>query len=60
MAKMKERKIELNELAYGDVCKRSRSISAYSPDVQEFERELLDLIDQEVSCAVSKVESTEE
>jgi hypothetical protein len=41
------KKINLNELAYGDVCKRSRSAVLMSPDVQEFENELLEMIEQE-------------
>lgn len=53
---MKEKKIGLNELAYGDVCKRSRSAALFSSDVQEFEKELLEMIDREVTCEISNVE----
>lgn len=45
---LQEKKIELNELAYGDVCKRSRSATLMSPDIQEFEKELLEMINEEV------------
>lgn len=42
------KKISLNELSYGDVCKRSRALPWY-PDIQDFEAELLAAIDNEFS-----------
>jgi hypothetical protein len=45
---LKNKEICLNELFYGDVCKRSRAVKINYPDIQNFEEELLAAIDSEV------------
>jgi len=51
---MKKGKIAINSLQYGDVCKRSKSNSFFDTEYLEFEKELLEAIDDAVNEAIDE------